>query len=271
MQARDFRMLAVWMLTVCGALCASGATAADAAAAGAGAGLVTDTWIFWPKDGQALKFEAAVKEHAAWRKNAGEGFTWSVYQPVVGRDLSFYVIRTRGHHWQDFDANEEWTVKSKARDVFTQKLGPYIARMEHYFGEYDLDNSHYTDSDDYKYFYVNEMHVELGSRAEVMTALSTIHKALVDEKWPYSYLIEWTVGGKESMNLIVPMKGYADLADPNPSVRQVLTKTLGSQGAAAAVVRQFNRAFDDALATVYVFRPTSRRPNSERTLAQGRI
>ena len=255
MQARHFRMLAVWMLAVSGALSASGAMAADATAAGAAAANVTDTWIFWPKDGQALKFEAAVKEHAAWRKNAGEGFAWEVYQPVVGRDLSYYVIRTHGHHWQDFDANEDWTVKSKARDVFTQKLGPYVARMEHYFGEMDADNSHFIDSNDYKYFYVDEMHVELGARAELMTALSTIHKALVDEKWPYSYEIEWTTGGKESMNLVVPMKGYADLADPKPSVREVLTKTLGSQGAAAAVVRQFNRSFDDATATVYLYRP----------------
>jgi hypothetical protein len=253
MQARQFQLLAGWMLAVSGALCASGAMAADAAAAAPGH--VTDTWIFWPKDGQGLKFEAAVKEHAAWRKGAGEGFTWSVYEPVVGQDLSYYVIRTTGHQWQDFDANEDWAAKSKAVDVFEKKLGPYVARMEHYFGEIDLDNSHYADSSDYKYYYVSEMHVELGARAELMTALSTIHKALVDEKWPYSYLIEWTTGGKESMNLVVPMKGYADLADPKPSVREVLTKTLGSQGAAAAVVRQFNRSFDSALSTVYVYRP----------------
>jgi hypothetical protein len=54
MQARQIHMLAGWMLAVCGALCASGAMAADAAAAGAAPGHVTDTWIFWPKDGQAL-------------------------------------------------------------------------------------------------------------------------------------------------------------------------------------------------------------------------
>jgi hypothetical protein len=63
MQARQFQLLAGWMLAVSGALCASGAMAADAAAAAPGH--VTDTWIFWPKDGQGLKFEAAVKEHAA--------------------------------------------------------------------------------------------------------------------------------------------------------------------------------------------------------------
>ena len=157
--------------------------------------------------------------------------------------------------WQDFDANEDWAVKSKAVAVFNQKVGPYVARMEHYFGEFDLDNSHYTESSDYKYFYVSEMHVEPGARAELMTALSVIHKAVGDEKWPYSYAIEWTTGGKESMNLIVPLKGYADLADPKPSVREVLTKTLGSQGAAAAVANQFNRSFDGALSTVYLYRP----------------
>ena len=51
------------------------------------------------------------------------------------------------------------------------------------------------------------------------------------------------------------MKSYADVADPNPSVRKVLTKAPGPEDAADTALKQFSSSFDDEQYTVYAIRP----------------
>ncbi len=235
---------------------ASSAVAADnAASSKAVPGTIADTWVMWPKAGQAKAFEAALKQHAAWRKNAGEGFIWSIYQPIVGEDLTFYVIRSGEHQWKDFDANTAWETKAKSGDTFDQQVGPYLERVEHYFSETDTDHSHWIDDKDYRYFSVTSFATKSGTHADRTDALNKIQKAVIEEKWPYPYEISNGVGGREPLMIVIPMKTYADMADPNPSIMKVLSKSLGSDAAATAVMRQFGSSVEQARTTIYQYRP----------------
>jgi hypothetical protein len=45
------------------------------------------------------------------------------------------------------------------------------------------------------------------------------------------------------------------MADPDPSVRSVLTKALGSDDAASATLKQFGTSFDSDEYTVFTVRP----------------
>lgn len=258
MKARCLHSLSmVMMLGLMFLLCAgSAAVAADNAAPGkAVPGNIADTWVMWPKAGQTKAFEAALKQHAAWRKNAGEGFTWSIYQPIVGEDLTFYVIRSGEHQWKDFDGNAAWETSTKSGDTFEQHVGPYVARMEHYFSETDPEHSHWIDDKDYRYFSVTSYATKSGTRGERTDALNKIQKAIVDEKWPYPYEISNGIGGREPLMIVVPMKTYADMADPNPSLMTVLGKSLGSEAAAASTMKQFGGTVEQARTTIYEYRP----------------
>lgn len=218
-------------------------------------GTIADTWVMWPKEGQSTEFEAAIKQHATWRKNNGENFDWSVYQPVVGKDLSFYVIRSGHHQWKDFDTQAAWETKAKSGDSFQRQVGPYLARAEHYFAETDLAHSHWIDNKDYRYFSVTSYALKSGSHADRTDALNKIKKAISDENWTYPYEISNEIGGTEPMLIVVPMANYAAMADPDPSLMNVLAKSEGSDAAAATTMKQFGGTIEHASNTIYEYRP----------------
>jgi hypothetical protein len=229
--------------------------AADKAASKAAAGNIADRWVMWPKPGEAKAFEAGVKEHAAWRKKAGEPFTWITYQPIVGTDLTYYVIRSDEHQWKDFDAEDAWSAKAKVEEAYEQQVGSHVAHVEHFFEETDASHSNYAPGKEYKYFGVTSRHLKPGSRSDMMGAIEKIHKALQDAKWPYHYRLAWLIGGENTFRVVIPMKNYADMADPDPSLRSVLAKALGSDDAAGATLKQFGTSFENDDYTVYVVRP----------------
>ncbi len=217
-------------------------------------GTIASTWIMWVKHGQAQKFENAVKDHAAWRKNAGEAFNWSIYQPVVGSDLGYYVIRSDGHHWKDIDANATWEQQQQAGAQFGKQVEPYVQRMEHYFEQDDSKHSHWTASKDYRYFGVSHYQFKPGSGATANAAMDKIQKAVTDAKWPYSYAISDVIGGAGGINIVEPMKSYADMADPDPSMMKILTESLGSKHAAKSAMHDFGSSIQSHNYTVYVYR-----------------
>lgn len=243
-------MLALLTLSFPGASIAAGK-----ADAGVATGNIADRWVFWPKPGHAKEFEAAVKEHAAWRKQAGEPFSWLTYQPIAGSDLTYYVIRSDNHAWKDFDAEEAWSMKAGADAMYERQMGIHVERVEHQFEETDNDHSRWTDSKDYKYVGVSSWRLKAGSRGDVMAALDKIQKATVDGKWAYPYRIGWLVGGEDRIRVVMPMKSYAEMADPDPSVRALLAKSLGSEDAAGATLKQFGSALEDYDYTVFAYRP----------------
>lgn len=218
-------------------------------------GNIATMWLIWPKAGDTMKFENAVKQHAAWRKSAGENMSWSMYQPIVGKDLGYYVIRSENHHWKDFDVQAEWGKSAKAGEAFGRDVGPFVDRAEHYFEETDVKDSHWIDSDDYRYFGVTNYVPKSGSSADREDAIKKIHKAVTDAKWPYGYVINYGIGGEDMMTVVVGYKSYADMADPDPSLSKILATSLGSEDAAKAALKQFSSSVEGSTYTVYEYRP----------------
>ncbi len=264
MKARNLRQALGVMLALFFAVCGSYASAAEKAAAkvpAAAAGNIADRWVVWPKAGHEKEFEASVKEFVAWRKKNGDPFSWVAYQPVVGSDLNFYVFRSDDHQWKDLDAEDAWEMKAGANEAYDKMLSMHVEKAAHYFEEIDAAHSHIVgDLKDYKYFSVITRNVKSGSRGEAMAAIDKIHKALSEQKWPHPYRLAWSVGGKDSLRLVFPMKSYADLADPNPSVYQVLEKALGKDDA-AATLKQFGTSLEFSDHTIAGVRPDLSTPS----------
>ncbi|MGI8560270.1 MAG: hypothetical protein ACR2J7_02290 [Luteimonas sp.] len=103
---------------------------------------VASVWYVWPKAGQEAQFEKALREHAAWRKQAGEGFDWQIFQPVAGDDMGHYVVYSGEHAWADFDGNRKWEVDSKATENFNRQVGGHAERYSHYFTDDETDLSY---------------------------------------------------------------------------------------------------------------------------------
>ncbi len=226
----------------------------------ANAANIASIWMIWVKDGQAQPFEAALKAHAAWRKNAGERFQWSIYQPVVGSDLGYYLIRSGEHTWRDIDANESWEQQQGARE-FNNKAGQYVKRAEHYFAQTDTAHSHWIDKQDYRYFGVSSYRFKPGTRDAVDDVMDKVQKAVTAAKWPYSYEIATVIGGKGGLTVVDPMRSYAEMADPDPSLMSILTRSLGSKQRATQAMHRFGDSVESVKYTIYAYRPDLSTPS----------
>ncbi|HEX7914816.1 hypothetical protein [Rudaea sp.] len=254
MKARSLRQSLGLLLALLFALCGSYASAAEKAAAKP-TGNIAERWVVWPKAGQEKAFEAAIKEYVAWRKKSGDPFHWVGYQPLVGTDLTFYVFRSDEHQWKDFDAEDAWNTKVKEDEAYDKMLSQYVAKVQHFYEETDAAHSHMVGNPgDYKYFQVLTRNLKSGAGGDARASIAKIHKALQDQKWPYPYRLAWGIGGKDSWKLIIPLKSYADMADPTPSVREVLTKALGADDA-AATLKQYGSSFEFVDDSIFVARP----------------
>lgn len=261
MKVHHLRSALAAMLGLVMMFVALSSTAADKPAPKAEADTIATTWIMWVKQGQSQQFENALKAHAAWRKQAGEKFTWQIYQPVVGSDLDHYVVRSENHHWKDLDTNAAWEQQQNAGEQFEKQVGPYVQRMEHYLSQEDSKHSHWIASKDYRYFGVTHYQFKPGTRAVVNATMDKIQKAVTDAKWPYSYSIDDRIGGRGGVDIVEPMKSYADMADPDPSMMKILASSLGSEEAAKALMQEFGSSIKDHDYTIYAYRPDLSTPS----------
>jgi len=227
---------------------------APALAEEASPGEISTAWVFWVAPGHQAQFEAATKEHAAWRKSAGEGFHWTVYQPVVGKDLDHYVIRSRGHHWADLDTQAEWQMSSHAVEKYMEQMGPHVTRVEHYLGRDDEKHSHWIPGD-YRYIGLQRLQLVPGAYGRMTEALDKLVEAARAKNFPRSWGVTWAIGGEGRMVVATGFKNYADMAEPDPPFMKVMTDALGSAEAARSTMEQLQGSFSEADYTIYAIRP----------------
>ena len=218
-------------------------------------GELASVWVFWPQPGHQAEMEAGIKAHGAWRKEAGEGWVWNVWQPVVGEDMAHFVIRSAGHHWADLDAQEAWEQQSGAFAKYAEQMGAHVARVEHYLTKMDAEHSKWDFEGLPRYVGVSTNHLAPGAYGRVLEGLGKIHKAAVDGQWTHSWGVSWTVGGAGGMTVAFPYPSWADMAEPDPPFMKLLADSLGSPEAAREMMEQFQSAFVDQSYTIYAFRP----------------
>lgn len=231
------------------------ASAVGAAGAQEMPGPLADFWTFWPKPGHEAQFDAGVKTHLAWRKQAREGWVWEAYQPIVGSDLSFVVFRSGEHRWADFDTQQAWEEANKAGEAFARDVAPHLERYEHNITEEDYENSHWVMGVDYKYFWVVEHKLKPGMMGAIAEATKKIHQGLQAGKWTKSYALSRGIGGPGGLTLVFPYATYAEMEEPKPGFMEVLATGMGSPEAAKAVLQQFDAAMAESNTTIYVARP----------------
>lgn len=231
------------------------AAPAATAAAPASPGKLADFWTFWPKAGHEAQFEAAMKSHLAWRKQAGEGWMWEAYQPTVGTDLARYVFRAGQRHWADFDAQQAWEAANKASEAFNRDVSPHLEHYEHSIEEEVYENSHWVDGPDYRYIQVQTHKVKAGANDAILAASAAIHQALQAGGWTGSYAVAREISGSGAFKLAFPYTSYAAMEGPQPGFMEVLAKGAGSAAAAQALLQKVDDAVESMDTTIYVLRP----------------
>jgi len=257
------KLLKAWLVVITLTLASTFSSAAASADAPAS---LADVWKMVPNDGQTEKFEAAFQKHLKFRIKQQDPRQWQTYKPVIGSDLTFYIIRSCCFNWSDLDSYQQWSEQAKVMEHWNNHVAPFVHRYEHYFSELDFANSHWPEENhDFRYFAVTEYRAKMGKNASITEgkrSLSAYAKAM---KWPFYWSWGEQVGGKGGLSLVVPYKSYADMAPPEVSFYQAIANHLKDDEKTQTLFSQWSSNFKATHYTVYEMRAdlSMHKPNKQ--------
>jgi hypothetical protein len=195
------------------------------------------------KSGHGAEFAAALKEHAAWRKQAGDPWTWIVHQVVNGKNLGDYVIRSGGHNWADLDSYEEFS--SKAAPQFYKTVGPHLKNVSNFITAGDTVNVNWPQNPaDVNLISIIQYHLKPGHGPAFAQAVNKYHTAIQENNREAYYAFIWNVNGGSgpSVTLALPYKNWSDMQGPEESLRAFMQRVLGEEEA-KKLYMEFNGTF----------------------------
>ena len=207
------------------------------------------------KSGHGAEFAAALKEHVEWRKQAGDPWTWNVFEVVNGQNLGDFVIRSGGHTWADLDSYEEFLAKGAVE--FNKNVGPHIESVSNAITATDTTNLNwYPNNDDVNLISVLTYHLKPGHGRAFTQAVSKYHTAIKENNREAYYAFAWNVNGGSGprVSLVLPYKNWAEMQGPDESLRAFMERVLGSEEA-RQLSDDFNSTFHSVESSVLRIRP----------------
>lgn len=197
-----------------------------------------------PEAGTAAAFDAAIAEHAQWRRDEGDSWIWDLYQVVMGNDLGTYFARSPGHAWADIDAYDAG-FGPRGGAHFERTVGPHLA-----------DNSNMItrardevlrlpeDPGEMRLFWLTVYRVKPGQMSEFWELVGQYHEAIVQADVPIHYSIHGVVAGGSGpeVHLVGLHRNWADFEMPDPNIYQALRDAYGEEEA-----EEIGRRFADTI------------------------
>ncbi len=204
---------------------------------------LSDVWVVTPRDGHHAEFEAALREHIAVRRTAGDPRNWDTYAVVVGDSIGTYVVRHCCFEWPDQDAYLEWSNGTELQAHWNDNVHPHVADYRHYMDRFDWQNSHWpAEGEDWNYVGVTRWNPKPGEGMTRYTVRKKMSEIAKENGWDGRWLWINPVGGATSLVLATPFKDYADMAPPETSFYDFLVKHTSDEEA-ASMLQTFEGSF----------------------------
>lgn len=200
-------------------------------------------------------FETALEKHMEMRRSAGDPWEWTVLEVVNGEKMGWYVIRSGGHGWTDFDAYEEELDPSVGLH-FRAEMSPVIERGHSTISRTDTAHSRYPDDwSEIEFVQVVSFDVKPGHGDELDEAISRYHAAIVDSDLDIRYAWDHNVNGAGgARTLAIFRKDWSDFRPRSPGMRRVMTERYGEEEA-ARIEEQWDGAIRGSESMVLRIRP----------------
>jgi hypothetical protein len=208
-----------------------------------------------PKPGMREQLEAGRVKHMAWHKQQGDTWAWHVWEVITGPDTGSYIVGSPGHQWKDVDA---WTAKMAKGDAADAavNLAPHQASSTMSYWVMLADASRPPAAGGPPVMAtLTTYHVKPGKGDQFRDSLRTVKGALDKASFPRRAI--WYVlangGTAGTYAVLSPRASMADMALPEPSMRQVVETALG-KAAADAAFNAFNDAVESGTSELLQFR-----------------
>jgi hypothetical protein len=200
---------------------------------------------FKAKPDRVAQFEAALKAHLEWAKEAKDPWTWITLQITTGERYGEYVIISPNHSWADLDKDVEFA--QKRINNFRLTATPLLESYSREISEFDTTNVNWPDDpDDYaKIVEFFTYYIKVGQKSAFFEAVGKFHQAFVQAKYPAYYLISSvrTGGDINRVRVIIPHPNWADFEEPEKSMGDVFVEVYGQEGAKALGEKLYNATY----------------------------
>ena len=186
-----------------------------------------------PHDGMSAQFEAALKEHVAWRVANGDPWTWSVSTLEVGNEMGEYSIRSGGHSWADLDAYDA-DFAQKGLTHWNATVAPLVQSVSSTISVANEEWSHRPPQGRQLAFVnITTFHIRPGEEARfnelVGQATSALKASDMDAYWVFASPISGG-GMGPVMNVIGLHDSWADMEPQDEAFQAAMAAELGGQG-----------------------------------------
>lgn len=206
-------------------------------------GVADLVWIT-PKPGKGPDLEKAIRDYHLWVADKEGAFRYSWFAVETGSRTGDYVARSGDHNWADFDAEHDWD--DEAGEKFAADVLPLIDSVERRLTVAMDEFSHWPDDfTGYTHYEVTLWYVKPGQYGNFRSGLEKIHKALTEGGYGEYYGFASTAsGGKgNEISIVLPHKGYADMAENDPSFFDVVSEAVGGPEAFQALMEDFGTTY----------------------------
>lgn len=230
-------------------------------------GAISDVWVFAVKRGMEEKFDAAMKEHIAVRKDMGEPRNWYAYRAEVGRHPGLVMYRSEPMSYADHDAYLGHDF-SEIGKVFNEKIDPLVDHYHHYIDSYDWENSHWPDDASTE----GPLYTEVarkwrpGGGYASNQARKKMSQIALNKGWAekgYEWLWVDRTGGEPVQAIVFPRANYAEMAPTGESFGAWLTEQVGSDEEATQIFETWLAGFSGINVTIWRHDPSISTPSDD--------
>ncbi|MGI8560269.1 MAG: hypothetical protein ACR2J7_02285 [Luteimonas sp.] len=102
---------------------------------------------------------------------------------------------------------------------------------------------------------VTVMKLGPGQYGNFRREVTALRNAATAQKWSGNWSLASITGGDDDMILAIPLRNYADMAGPEPSIMEMMAKQMGGMDKAAKTMTGIQSAVAAGDTTVYMHRP----------------
>lgn len=207
------------------------------------------------KNGHSVDFEAAMRDHTAWRKANGETWPWGVWQMAVGPDMGAFVIFSGWHTWQDFDAYMGSKFDSQARGHWLRVVGPHVESISSVVSKVEVIRWP-EGMENPPLVLAENLLVQSGKYEALIAAVRKVDQAIKEADAPFYYMVTRALIGAEGVTLSIytPVKDWTELEEKPGVMKRVLTEAYGEEET-AKIWADFYAGVKGSDTSTWAFRP----------------
>ena len=195
------------------------------------------------RDGHEHEFQEGLKRHMTVAEEQGNPSAWMVFETMTGENTGTFMAGTFGHEWADFDMTP--ADPQAAEMSFMTNVQPHVksAQVSFWTLRPDLSTADPSADTDGPSRFAQVFHY-MPTPAGAMTAeqaFARVTEMATAAEWPGKWMVYQLVNGGPGPHYVVVIEAesFADMAEPSPSMFEMIAEQMGSQEEAMAFFQEF--------------------------------